>query len=317
MPLSFKPFDEMTPADYAEHRPESRPRGPPAAPDAAQAVLSLPRGSLQRRLRRRDPPAHAADAVRAGRVRRHGADGEEDPEEHLLPHPSRQRLHLRVRRHAAVLHRRRSPRHRPRDLHAAAAEHRRRAAHRAQAVPRRLDPDRLPAHRHHRRRRLDPVRDRRSASASSPSRRTPAARSPTSATSASTSPTASACRSSRRSPSPTCTRRRRPPKSARSSASSPQHRQGPHRLRRRPPGRQRQRHRRHARRDQGHAADLAQPAPHLQRGPPPVLLLQIRAMLKERGVTPETFVVARRMSRGSSRRRRTSRSRRRWGRGTW
>ena len=134
-----------------------RAGGPPAAPDPDEALLPLPGGALHGDARRDRPPPHAADALGAGRVRRHRADGVQDEEEHRLPPQREERLHLRDGRHAAVPREPGGDRRRHRAVPHARLRHRRRGPHRAEAVPRRLDPDRLPADRRRRREREDPV----------------------------------------------------------------------------------------------------------------------------------------------------------------
>ncbi len=128
-------------------RPDRRPRGPPAAAHRTQDVLPLPGAALHDDARRRGAAAHAADAVGAGRVRRHRADGVQDQEEHHLPAARGQRLHLRDGRHPAVPGQPAGGGRGDRAVPDARVRHRGRGPHRAQAVPRRLDPHRVPAHR--------------------------------------------------------------------------------------------------------------------------------------------------------------------------
>ena len=213
----FKPFAEMTPEDYAAVGFKSGLEIHQQLLTEKKLFCRCPAGRYSDSLRRRDPPPHAPDAVRARRVRRHGPDGVQDQERDHLPDQPRDGLHLRDGRHAAVHDRRAGPGHRPGHRHALQPQPGRRAPHRPQAVPRRQHPDRLPADDDRRRRRLDPLQGPpHPASSSSASKRTPAARSATSATAAPTSPTGWACRSSRPSPAPTCARPRRSPKSPRS-----------------------------------------------------------------------------------------------------
>ncbi len=100
---------------------------------------------------------HAPNAIRTGRVRRHRPDGVQDKEERQLPVVPRHRLHVRDGRHPAFPNQPAGPADRPAHRVDAQPEHRRRDARFAQAVPRRFDSYRVPAHRHHRRRRLDAV----------------------------------------------------------------------------------------------------------------------------------------------------------------
>ena len=53
-----------------------------------------PAGALHHGARWIGPTPHAADALRARRVRRYGPDGVQNPEEHHLPAPSVQHLYL-------------------------------------------------------------------------------------------------------------------------------------------------------------------------------------------------------------------------------
>ena len=123
----------------------------------AQALLPLPGRALHRDARRRSAAPHAPDPLRARRVRRHGAHGVQDEEgDHLSPEPH-QRVHVRDGRHAAVPGEPGGDRRRHRALPDDEHGHHRRGAHRAEAVPRRLDPHRLPAHRDRRRERLAAV----------------------------------------------------------------------------------------------------------------------------------------------------------------
>ena len=124
----------------------------------AQALLPLPRRALHRASHDAEVLRHMRpDALRAGRVRRHRADGVQDAQGDHLPAQPRERLHLRDGRHAALPDQPGGARHRHRAVPDAGLRHRRRGAHHPQAVPRRLDPDRLPAHGDRRRRRRAPL----------------------------------------------------------------------------------------------------------------------------------------------------------------
>ena len=114
----FKPFAEMTRADYAAVGFKSGLEIHQQLLTAKKLFCRCPAGRYSDDLRRRDPPPHAADALRARRVRRHGADGVQDQEGDHLPDQPGDRLHLRDGRYAAVHDRRGGPRHRPRHGHA-------------------------------------------------------------------------------------------------------------------------------------------------------------------------------------------------------
>ena len=147
---------------------------------------------------------------RARRVRRHRADGVQDQEGDRLPPQPPERLHLRDGRHAAVPRQPGGDRRRHRALPDDGHGHHRRGPHRAEAVPRRQHPDRLPAHRHRRRQRLAAVQGPAPDDHPRLGRGGLLPRGDrTRATASSSAPTAWACRSPRPSPGPSCAPRRR------------------------------------------------------------------------------------------------------------
>ncbi|MCK7461651.1 MAG: hypothetical protein MZU84_06115 [Sphingobacterium sp.] len=183
----FKPFAEMTPDDYAAVGFRSGLEIHQQLLTAKKLFCRCPAGRYSDALRRRDPPPHAADPVRARRVRRHGPDGVQDPQGDHLPDQPGDGLHLRDGRHAAVHDRRAGPRPAPSaspcstastssTSSTSPASSTSTAASRPASSARPSSASTAPS----------PTRTAASPSSSSASRRTPAARSATSATAART-----------------------------------------------------------------------------------------------------------------------------------